>query len=303
MKILGVGLSKTGTTSLHRALGMLGYHSLHYDQHRLNDIIDGTNRFPDFRRYDDVDAVLDIPTACFFEELTQAYPDCKCILTLREEDQWWRSIEEHFNRKSPVPSPQHDLFKWRVRHYVYGAATAHEFLFRKKYRQHNDNVLRTVPAHRLLVMDITAGDGWERLCPFLGISAPPLAFPHDNRQGVQDRVDCQRIMSEVEELVPEAATFVLVDENTIGVSQVTNRRALPFLERDGQYDGVPSDDESAIHEIERMRRSGASHIVFAWPAFWWLEHYLRFRKHLENNYRCVRRNDRLVAFDLRLSKV
>src|SRR5262245_49667382 len=98
MRILGVGLSKTGTTSLHRALCRLGFKSLHFDDQRLNDVIVGTNDTPDFRRYDDLDAVLDIPAACFFEELMHAYPDCKCILTVRDENQWWRSIESHFKR-------------------------------------------------------------------------------------------------------------------------------------------------------------------------------------------------------------
>ena len=39
MQILGIGLSKTGTISLHRALGILGYKCLHYDDKRLNDIL------------------------------------------------------------------------------------------------------------------------------------------------------------------------------------------------------------------------------------------------------------------------
>ena len=65
MKILGVGLSRTGTMSLTIALHKLGFRAIHYDRVRLNDILDGSSRNPDFRRYDDVDAVLDIPSAYF----------------------------------------------------------------------------------------------------------------------------------------------------------------------------------------------------------------------------------------------
>lgn len=61
MKILGVGLSRTGTYSLAVALRQLGFNTLHYDRERLNDILDGTNPKPDFLRYDDVDAVADVP--------------------------------------------------------------------------------------------------------------------------------------------------------------------------------------------------------------------------------------------------
>ncbi len=44
MKVLGVGLSRTGTLSLHAALEILGLKSLHYDTVRLNDVLDGGNR-------------------------------------------------------------------------------------------------------------------------------------------------------------------------------------------------------------------------------------------------------------------
>lgn len=50
MKILGVGLSRTGTYSLAVALRQLGFNTLHYDRERLNDILDGTNPKPDLLR-------------------------------------------------------------------------------------------------------------------------------------------------------------------------------------------------------------------------------------------------------------
>jgi hypothetical protein len=33
----------------------------------------------------------------------------------------------------------------------------------------------------LLVINIPAGDGWEKLCPFLGVPVPDLPFPFKNR--------------------------------------------------------------------------------------------------------------------------
>ena len=29
-----------------------------------------------------------------------------------------------------------------------------------------------------LVLDIAKGDGWDKLCPFLGVDVPDLKFPH-----------------------------------------------------------------------------------------------------------------------------
>jgi hypothetical protein len=34
----------------------------------------------------------------------------------------------------------------------------------------------------LLVLNICAGEGWERLCPFLGQDVPGIPFPWANRR-------------------------------------------------------------------------------------------------------------------------
>jgi hypothetical protein len=65
------------------------------------------------------------------------------------------------------------------------------------------------------------------------------------------------------------------------------------------YWGNPPDDETAIQEVERLRQSGFSFIVFGWPAFWWCDYYFRFYSYLREKYRCVLENDRLVVFGLR----
>jgi hypothetical protein len=46
--------------------------------------------------------------------------------------------------------------------------------------EHNERVQADIPAHRLLVMNIIEGDGWDKLCPFLGTKIPSLPFPHEN---------------------------------------------------------------------------------------------------------------------------
>jgi len=35
-----------------------------------------------------------------------------------------------------------------------------------------------------------------------------------------------------------------------------------------------------------------------WTTFWWLNHYAQFERHLRSQYRCVRQNECVVAFDL-----
>ena len=73
-KVFGVGLSKTGTTSLGNALEMLGYRNIHNDRAFVpflsSSPLSNTHAF-NFSRYDNVDAVEDIPTAFYYNEMMQ----------------------------------------------------------------------------------------------------------------------------------------------------------------------------------------------------------------------------------------
>lgn len=105
-------------------------------------------------------------------------------------------------------------------------------------------------------------------------------------------------IQEIIALIPAEARFILVDEALFGAETFASRQSMPFLERNGEYWGPPPDDETAIREIERMRCSGASFIVFGWPAFWWLDYYAGLRDYLTAKFCCVLKNSRLLAFDL-----
>jgi hypothetical protein len=64
---------------------------------------------------------------------------------------------------------------------TFGPLVPQEYLYRKRFREHNERVIAEVPPERLLVMDIAAGEGWEKLCPFLGVPIPPEPFPVANK--------------------------------------------------------------------------------------------------------------------------
>jgi glycosyltransferase involved in cell wall biosynthesis len=113
-------------------------------------------------------------------------------------------------------------------------------------------------------------------------------------------------MCRLDQMLTELAGLTELEQVTIfadedqcgGANALTGRRLLPFPERDGQYWGAPEDSAVAIRELERLRAGGASKIAFAWPAFWWLDHYAAFSQHVRSRYRCISGNDRLVVFDL-----
>ena len=104
------------------------------------------------------------------------------------------------------------------------------------------------------------------------------------------------------DLITPGSSFVFVDSAQLEAALPPARDSIPFLERAGQYWGPPEDDAVAIHELERLRSAGAAFIAFAWPAFWWLDQYPVFHRHLMAFPR-VMTNDRLIVFDLRARSV
>lgn len=147
-----------------------------------------------------------------------------------------------------------------------------------------DSSYRALLAERLLALNARQSESIHHL-------VPNLYWTWNERLQMATR--------EVEALIPPGDTFILVDQDQWGGDAIADRQPIPFLEQDGQYWGPPPDDETALREIERLRRSGASFIVFGWPAFWWLYHYDELQRHLHSKFRCVLKNSRLVVFDLR----
>jgi hypothetical protein len=180
LKYLGVGLSRTGTKSLCKAMTKLKFRSRHWEPELLEHVVLGTLNHPNFRKYDDFDFVCDIPHAYFFREIEQAYPGLKFILTERDEDKWYESMDKHFRKDAA-----RDALAKAIHLMVYGRDdfdNLRPFLYKKRFRDWNDTVKRVIPAEKLLVMDICCGkDGYAALCPFVGTAVLNEDFPHENK--------------------------------------------------------------------------------------------------------------------------
>lgn len=129
-----------------------------------------------------------------------------------------------------------------------------------------------------------------------GIAPPHCTPPRPVRPGDVRRL--RQMKAELGRLVPETEPFILVDQEQFRAA-LPHRRALPFLEKEGQYWGPPPDAETAIRELERLRQAGARYLALAWPAFWWVDYYPGFYQHLRDRFRCVSETDALILFDLR----
>ena len=69
--------------------------------------------------------------------------------------------------------------------------------------------------------------------------------------------------------------------------------------RPGVYAGHhPADSADAIAALESTRRRGAGFLLFPGTAYWWLDHYEQFRRHLDDHYHCVWRDASCAIYDL-----
>lgn len=181
-KVFGIGLSKTGTTSLSTALEMLGYRTKDYPG--LARYVPGDLGSIDPAVLDQHDALTDTPIPSFYRELDRRYPGSKFILTVRDMDGWLQSCKKQFSARHAAK--QSDANN-RLFVDLYGTAVFDEAQFRAGYRRFVEGVMlhfKDRPGD-LLVLDISAGQGWAELCAFLGKPEPGLAFPKTNVTRIQ----------------------------------------------------------------------------------------------------------------------
>ena len=180
-KIFGIGLPKSGTSSLHTALEILGYSSIHNpgDKRTVEEIRQGNYRLSVLERYD---AVMDNPMPSIFPQLDAAWPGSKFILTTRPEDAWIESQKRAgFNQSYATPKRGSTVEFHNI--LLYGCNSFCEDRFRWVYRCHHAQVMNYFSGARrgrLLVLDLGENHGWTELCEFLGKPVPNLDFPHAN---------------------------------------------------------------------------------------------------------------------------
>lgn len=191
-RIFGIGYPKTATSSLAKALAILDYRSVH-------DPYDLLPRFfpEELKNFNYDPAVLDDHDAftgivcLIYKELDQAYPGSRFILTVRDEKKWLKSLRGHLSNKSRTtrmdeetplrPFVRSKFFngdEWFIEDRAENYRTA--------VQQHNQEVMEYFKGRDdLLVMNIEEGDGWDKLCTFLGRSIPDKPFPWKNKRSLR----------------------------------------------------------------------------------------------------------------------
>src|SRR5207244_5058636 len=85
---------------------------------------------------------------------------------------------------------------------------------------------------------------------------------------------------ELNKVTASDALIVAADTGDPTIFYYAQRKGWHFLETDAIYDGNPSDSQQAIADLERLRRRGATHLVFTSNTFWWLDAYPEFADHV-----------------------
>lgn len=180
-KIFCIGFHRTGTSSLSKALRILGYRvskvelEVYKNRHIAQEVYEIA-----FALVDQYDAFSDNPWPIIYQALDQKYPGSRFILTLRSTESWVASMVKYFGTaKTPMR-------KWI---YGVGNPAGNEAIYAARYERHNREVLEYFRGrpNDLLVMNFADGDGWEKLCAFLHKEIPPVPFPHTNKASVRDK--------------------------------------------------------------------------------------------------------------------
>jgi hypothetical protein len=175
MKIVGIGLNKTGTKTL-------GHCMRHWNMKHMSFSVDAFNHW----RVRDYPAIMrlveqyasfdDWPWPLIYREIDNLFPKAKFILTVRRNpDVWFDSLCRHADRTGPT------LFRKAV--YGFEMPHNHKREHIRYYEAHTDSVREhfSNDPDKLLEVCWEDGDGWEKLSTFLTLPLPEIPFPHENR--------------------------------------------------------------------------------------------------------------------------
>lgn len=179
-KIFCIGLNKTGTTSLHTALKILGFNSVHYKDKLGNSIkktirdnyLNGIDILTNLREYD---AFLDwdsTHTVEIFKQFDKQYPNSKFIINIREMDTWLDSREKHVKRNQILRKNNPNI-KW---------TKVDREKWSELYKKHYNSALKYFKKREkdYIIIDVTKKEGWEKICNFLNRPIPKIPFPKKN---------------------------------------------------------------------------------------------------------------------------
>ncbi len=176
MKVIGVGLNKTGTKTLGYYLRQLGFRHRTYDYEAFQAYLKGDVAGL-LQKMEEYDSFEDWPWPLFFREIDDHFPDARFVLTVRESPEvWYRSLCNMAVRMGP-------LKRYEKHIYGYAMPQGHREEHIQIYRAHNEAVLEHFGGRpdKLLEICWEEGDDAQKLARFLGVPAPEVPEMWVNR--------------------------------------------------------------------------------------------------------------------------
>jgi hypothetical protein len=176
-------MNKTGTTSLKKCFKILGLHPIAPTPELSHEIAAATRRL--FKKGEYEPALKFAETYRSFEDrpwnvwemyqhLDRRFLDSRFILTVRDPETWWRSVERWITLMKPRMAE-------RYRIHLRSPSLRKDDMI-KGYLRYNEAVMDYFEGkENMLVIDFEKGDGWTSLCGFLDCPVPQEPFPHKNR--------------------------------------------------------------------------------------------------------------------------
>jgi glycosyltransferase involved in cell wall biosynthesis len=127
----------------------------------------------------------------------------------------------------------------------------------------------------------------------IGIEKNPASWPRDHWFH-----KIAAALDDIRNYIPPDSSFILVDDNAwVAGKTISDRQRYHLIESNGEYGGIASSDEGAIRALEDHLRNGVRYLVFAWSAYWWLDHFHQLRDYLTHS-NCILKNERVIIFEL-----
>ena len=200
-KIICVGQPKTGTKTLKKIFEQLGkkgsgapqcFLRNNNDYTTINNIPIDTNNFFNNISYLDkhlemFDFFHDVPYSFNYELIDKKYPDSKFILTIRDEEDWFKSLFHYQNLPLPEASPR-KIINAIYHHEI--IMSEHKAEVIELYRKYNNDVITyfTDTPEKLLIIDLcdknkNEPDIIQKISGFTKLVIPGnFVFPHENNQ-------------------------------------------------------------------------------------------------------------------------
>lgn len=197
LSVIGAGFGRTGTMSIKMALEHLGLGPCHH----MEEVFGNPAQLPNWLAaakgqqvdWDDVftgyGSAVDWPSAHYWRELAEVYPNSKILLSVRPAERWWESFSGTIKKILEIRDTIPEEYPRSVANMGYKIIAEQTFSnamddkakVLSAFQKRIEDVKQAIPAERLLIFDVS--EGWAPLCKFLNLPVPDGEFPRSNSKG------------------------------------------------------------------------------------------------------------------------